>query len=467
MKKSSLYILASFFFLSQASFCQPVQNKPVIPMPIDGLIKKQQLDGIGVNVNTRSWNGKELEPALLLLLDTMKVTIWRVIVETVEKWEDVNDNKDPLTFNWPYYDSLYETPKFQKVWEMMAWLNHHGITKNLMINFMGYIPKWMGEETINPGMDEEYVEMLASFFYYAKNKKRLQFGLISPTNESDWRKEGPKLDPRHYAIVMRKLIDRMASLGMGDVQYVGPDPADMKRGIKEYIPELMKDPLIMAKMAHFGVHSYGGYYADIDSALKHSAYPHSGFWVTEWNEWRDGLDDGVVGVNDYNFAAECVNHLLDLLQHGATGMMVWEGYDSYYEHHAPSPFSYWGILAYDHQHKTYSPRKHLYAISQVSAFIKSGSWQTGNAISLDSVRVLSFYDSTSQSLVITGINRRKTPLTLEIALANLPAIHHLELYYTNEQLNFQRNTDIIVSSHHASPAIPANCIFTLKAKMVK
>jgi hypothetical protein len=50
-------------------------------------------NGIGVNANTRSWNQNELKPAIDLLLDSMNATIWRVIVETVEKWEDENDNK--------------------------------------------------------------------------------------------------------------------------------------------------------------------------------------------------------------------------------------------------------------------------------------------------------------------------------------------------------------------------------------
>ena len=103
------------------------------------------MDGIGVNANTRSWDGEELKPALDLLLDSMHAGIWRVIVETVEKWEDVNDNDDPFNFNWDYYNKLYETPKFQKAFDMIAYLNAHGITNNLMLNFMGPVPGWIGK----------------------------------------------------------------------------------------------------------------------------------------------------------------------------------------------------------------------------------------------------------------------------------------------------------------------------------
>src|SRR5215212_8351891 len=142
-----LLILATCTSLfPRLSICQTAYSNSSIPIKIDGLKRLQQIDGIGVNANTRSWNGKELEPALNLLLDSMHASIWRVIVETVEKWEDVNDNNDPFTFNWDYYNKLYETPKFQKAWDMIRYLNNRGITDKLMINFMGPVPEWMGEK---------------------------------------------------------------------------------------------------------------------------------------------------------------------------------------------------------------------------------------------------------------------------------------------------------------------------------
>src|ERR1035438_6850924 len=108
---------------------QPKNAKLEINCRLDGAIKFQELDGFGVNVNTRSWNGEELVPALSLLHDSLNATIWRVIVETVYKWEDQNDNNDPFTFNWDYYNELYETPKFQKAWNMIRFMKDHGITK--------------------------------------------------------------------------------------------------------------------------------------------------------------------------------------------------------------------------------------------------------------------------------------------------------------------------------------------------
>jgi O-glycosyl hydrolase len=468
MRKITLLItVAACIYSSPMQCIGQISKSKTINLEVDGSKRLQQFDGIGVNANTRSWNGRELEPALNLLLDSLHANIWRVIVETVEKWEDVNDNTDPVTFNWAYYNKLYETPKFQKAWDMISYLNSHGITDNLMINFMGPVPAWMGKKTITPGFEDEYVEMIASFFYYAKNTRHLKFGLVSPTNESDWHNEGPELDEKQYALVLRKLIDRMDALGMGDVRYVAPDPASMENGIRRYIPELMKDPVIMSKIAHIGLHTYGGYYANADSAIKNSSYPNTDFWITEWNAWRDGLDDGKIGVYDYKFAAESVDYLLDLLKHGAGAALAWEGYDSYYEHHAPSLFSYWGILGFDPKTKRYSPRKHFYAIQQVSKFVSPGSWQLSLSEKSGSLDVVAFGDSALKNITIVGINKSGNAITIDGDLKNLPFVERFEMYHTDSNENLHKDADIKVSANSFSCNVPASSIFTLKSSSEK
>jgi O-glycosyl hydrolase len=458
-----LYIAFIYFFHFIICYSN-VNAQSNVDIKIDAAKVLQQIDGIGVNANTRSWNGDELKPALDLLIDSMHSSIWRVIVETVEKWEDTNDNNDPFTFNWDYYNKLYSTPKFEKAWSMIEYLNKRGITENLLINFMGPVPEWMGKKTVLPAFEDEYVEMIASFFFYAKNTRKLKFGLVSPTNESDWRNEGPELDEIQYARLCRKLVDRMAALGMGDVKYVGPDPAGMGNGIKRYIPEMMKDKVLMNKVAHFGLHSYAGYYANADSALKNSPYPQSDFWITEWNAWRDGLDDGKVGVYDYAFASQSVDFMFDLLQHGATGCLAWEAYDSYYEHHAPSIFSYWGILEYHPATKKYTPRKHFYAIQQVSKFLTPGAWQIGVENKKDSLRILAFYDSATKKLIITGINNSIQPVSADVHLKNISAIDQFEFFHTSAGTNNFQHPDIKTSAQTFHVNIPAQAIFTITAK---
>ena len=94
--KGTLWFIAVFLHFALVA---NGQRRNVKVVRIDATKTFQTFDGIGVNANTRSWNEKELEPALNLLLDSMHATIWRVLVETVEKWEDVNDNNDPFTLS--------------------------------------------------------------------------------------------------------------------------------------------------------------------------------------------------------------------------------------------------------------------------------------------------------------------------------------------------------------------------------
>ena len=464
--KKTILLFAGFVFLLFIPAKTPAQAKnanPEVRFQLDGAKKFQQLDGFGVNVNTRSWTGEELKPALGLLHDSLHATIWRVIVETVYKWEDQNDNNDPFTFNWDYYNELYETPKFQKAWNMIRYMNEQGITDHLMINFMGPIPLWMGGTVVKPQYEDEYIEMLVSFFYYAIKTKHLKIGLISLMNEPDIHNEGPTVGSAQFVRLLRKLIDRMQALGMDEVRYVAPDVAGMNSGVLDYIPALMKDSVVMSRIAHFGLHSYGGNPASINTmdSLKKSIYPLSTYWMTEWNAWRDGLDDGLIGVYDYKFASDCVNYLIGHLQNGAKACLIWEGYDSYYEHHAPSTFSYWGILSYDQKNKIYSPRKHFYALQQFFKFITPGSWRVDCSTSDDSVKAVSFLDSSTKQICIAGVNNKTSPVTLKTVMANLPTYHHVELYYTDSIENVRKSPDAWVKAKTISASIPPKCIFTL------
>jgi len=466
MTSPYFFVILFIYFISASniSYSQAPSNPDKVSIQVNGAVRYQRIDGFGVNANTRAWQGKELEPALNLLIDSANATVWRVIVETVYNWEDKNDNNDPFSFNWDYYNHLYETPKYQKAWDMIAYLNKHGITKNLMINFMGPVPLWMGGKVVKEKYEDEYIEMLVSFFHYALKTKHLQIGLISIMNEPDIENEGPTVDGKQYVKLQRKFIDRMDSLGMGDIRYVAPDVAGMGNGLNSYIPELMKDPVVMSKIVHIGLHSYAGYYANVDSSLKHSKYPRTDYWMTEWNNWCNGCDDGNLGEYNYDFAAKSMGFLFEFLEHGATAGIMWEGYDSYYEHHAPSPFSYWGMLSYEPSTKTYVPRKNFYAFQQISKSVFPGSWRISVSKQSDGLIALAFYNEALKRISIVGINKSHDPVNLNGTLTNLPAVTSLEMYTTSNTENMHRNADVKVKGKVFKTTIPADCIFSFTNK---
>ena len=103
------------------------------------------MDGFGVNINTSWWlngeyrNSDVVKPAIDLLADSLGATIFRAVIEEMD-WEAVNDNEDPDTFNWDYYDAVFTSDRFQGVWNTLRYLNQKGITDGLIISFMGAPP---------------------------------------------------------------------------------------------------------------------------------------------------------------------------------------------------------------------------------------------------------------------------------------------------------------------------------------
>jgi hypothetical protein len=166
-------VLFTFLYCSLSSSPASSQN-----LVVDSSTQYQVIDGFGVNVNSLSWNGGELRPALDLLVDQLGATIFRVVFDNAD-WEATNDNSDPNVFNWDYYNGVYTSAKFEELWSTIAYLNQKGITSRLMLNFMGPVAGWMGGNRINQSAEDEWVEMIASLLDYAINTRNLQIGLLA------------------------------------------------------------------------------------------------------------------------------------------------------------------------------------------------------------------------------------------------------------------------------------------------
>ena len=113
------------YLVMQSVSCQNSDSKKSLSVEIDGSKRFQQIHGFGVSVNPEKWNESELKPALDILTDSMNFIVCNVKVEMGCGFEDLNDNSDPFSMNWDYYNKLYETPKFQKIWNTLDHLNKH------------------------------------------------------------------------------------------------------------------------------------------------------------------------------------------------------------------------------------------------------------------------------------------------------------------------------------------------------
>ena len=235
-----------------------VSNTAGMALTIDGSQTFQTIDGFGISANSLSWNNGELRPAIDKLVDEGGSTIWRVVFDMAD-WEATNDDSDPNNFNWNYYNTVYSSAKFEKLWATLAYLNQKGITGSLMLNFMGRGPTWMGGADLPTTMEDEWVETVASVAWYARNNRNIQFGLFAPNNEPDWDGiEGIRMDRWQYTRVMAKLARRLDAIGLGDLRLIGPDTAAVAAGVNDYMTSLMSEPAVMAKLDHWALHNYSG-----------------------------------------------------------------------------------------------------------------------------------------------------------------------------------------------------------------
>jgi O-glycosyl hydrolase len=441
---------------------------------INGAVTYQVIDGFGANINHRSWNNTELEPVLNALINQAGFTLFHVIFDN-NNWEAVNDNNDADVMNWTYYDSIYSAPDFQKLWGIMAYLNQQGITNGLVPDFEGPVALWMGGLSLTPGYEDEYAETIASLLVYARNTEHLQFNTVGPVNEPDITYSGINMSgPAQYVTVMQDLSQQLDNKGMSDVRFSGPDLANTSTG---WLGQIMANPALMAKYAHFGLHSYQNETGDatgVYNFIQSSAYPNTHFWMTEYNVWCPSClytTSGASGNDTWAYAQSTASYLLTLLAEGASAGIVWEGYDSeYYPFNAstggndPAQWSYWGLFAVDDINatpKTYTARKGFYTLAQIAKFVRPGAQRINVSGSVSPLTLLAFYNTNSGQLTLTGVNTTGSASSLSCALTSLPSIPSLELYYTTSTTNLCDGGPVTVNNGAFSVVIPASSVFTL------
>ena len=76
-----------------------------------------------------------------MLIDDLGATIFRLDPYGLTNWEAVNDNDDPNTMNWEYYNDRYSAPPSEPSWAAARYLNARGIRPYLTLS--GVPPEWM------------------------------------------------------------------------------------------------------------------------------------------------------------------------------------------------------------------------------------------------------------------------------------------------------------------------------------
>lgn len=463
MKRIIFSSCTALFLFINIAFAQNVT--------VDGAKKYQTIHGLGVNVNPQSWNvnPEAVKSVLDSLITGMGCTSFRLMFDDCD-WESKNDNDDPNSYNWTYYDSIYSAPRFTCVWNTVQYLNSKGIT-DITLSPNGAAPAWMGGTKLKPGAEIEYAEMVASMAYYGQKRRSpaIHFSLLSPINEtSDSGWESPIMTSNQFGIIFSSIATHLINDGIDKVGLVGPDDCG---GCPPHIQDIIANRITMSKLRYFGGHEYGNSTSASEGlidTIMNSAYKDRELIMTEVNEICNGYKcDGGSYNPDYgfnNYAGPAYKYILQHLNVGVNGIQIWEGYDSQYHHpNRRLTWSFWGIFGVsDTLHSAaYSVRPHYFVFKQLYNFVKPGYKRIDISTTLPNMTVSAFLNPSNGAIVITGKNDSDKPQMIECVLKNLPKTTTLKFYFTDASHNFIKEGDVDVSNHAFSKLIPAFCVFTL------
>jgi O-glycosyl hydrolase len=455
-----IFVSALIFVIASSCYSQNVT--------IDGAKTYQTIHGLGVNANPQSWNvnPEAVRKVLDELIDSVGCTTFRLMFDDCD-WEKVNDNDDPDTYNWNYYDSVYSAPRFTGIWDMIRYLNSKGIT-DITLSPDGAGPSWMGGTTLTMGKEMEYAEMMSSMIFYAKKRlsPAITFNLLSPINESTCGGgEGVVTTKEQFGRLYSAIATHFINDNIPDISIIGPDDC---QGWEGNFQAMLKDSITMSKVKQFGQHDYGNSIKkaqDLVTGIKNSSYPDRQAVMTEVNAVCKNCDGGVYN-KDYGFleyAGPAYQFILQDLNVGIEGIQVWEAYDSRYHHpNRTLTWSMWGIFAVNdtNQLDVYSKRTHYYVLKQLYNFVKPGFKRIDMKTNLQDMITSAFYDKASGKIVITGINNSSKAQTVNCKSVNLPKVSSFSYYYSDATHNFVKGSDVKITGQTFFKSIPPHSVFT-------
>jgi hypothetical protein len=214
---------------------------------------------------------------------------------------------------------------------------------------------------------------------------------------------------------------------------------------------MKKHPALMAKLAHFDFHNYNG---NNNGAADAVAGTGKGFWISEYATW------------DQTFR---------YLHQGAAGLLMWEAYDSVYNHAIVNgrgrdpgndslTFGDIPLLAYNKTTKVYRPRSEFYFFGQLFKWVPIGARRIYAHSGNNQVKIEAFRDSVTRRLTLVGENTSGSAQKLSIAMHNLHAPKTLHYYRTNSRRHMARGADVPVRGGSATVTVPADTTFTLTAR---
>src|SRR5436190_11522363 len=435
---------------------------------IDPAQRFQYIDGFGVNFNGTYFRDAQ-RPVIDMLIDDLGATIFRLDPYGLTNWEAVNDNDDPNTMNWEYYNDRYSMPPFEASWAAARYLNSRGIRPYLTLS--GVPLEWMMDtkgppthkvcreqpsgkpDHLKASMYDEFAETVVSLAVYARTRARIDYEYFGPVNETDcYPPEGPRIDPDEMPKVLGVIARRMRKEGLADVKLV---VAEQARIDNDYITPIMQSADLMKQVGVFSFHTYRADSVGPQVArVQASEYRNVRVWLTEYGDLGD-LDRSA--ANEWkNFSLPATHRALTALNQGASAALFWDAYDNYHEHYPR--FTFYGLVQNaDH---IYSPKKRYFAAKQLYHFVRPGAQRIGATSDAQSLLVSAFRNGATNSMTVVGVKlggSNHVQLTVPDGGTGL----RWSLYETTRELNCVRTEMLSAKSGLVEFDLPDEAVFTL------
>jgi O-glycosyl hydrolase len=398
-----------------------------------------------------------------MLIDDLGATIFRLDPYGLSNWETLNDNDDPQSMNWEYYNDRYSIPAFEASWASARYLNARGIRPFLTLS--GIAPDWMLDmRPAQPGrkppakpdhlradMYDEFAETVTSMLLYARHRARIDFEYFSPVNETDCPpREGPAVSPREFPAMLGAIERRMRKEGLGDIRLV---VADQCGQANDYFGPILAQPELMKQVGVFSLHTYGKQpLAPKVEQVRQSPFPHVPVWLTEYGDLNDIDFSAENEWNNYCLASS--ERVLRALNEGLAAGLFWDAYDNFHEH--DQRMTYYGLVKNtDH---IYSPKKRYYAARQLYRFVRPGAQRIAAETDVAGLTLSAFRDG--DSVILVGV-KRGGPDVFRVAAK---AVAAWELFETTRDRDCAKAGTFAAKSGEAEIRIPGEAVFTLVGK---
>ncbi len=432
----------------------------IVEVKVNAGKKYQEIDGFGVNINSRYWDNGKLIPVMDLLIEDLGATLYRVDIYGKSNWVDPASKKDASVLNESNYEEIYTNEVFRNGLAMARYLNKKGIEP--YITASGDVPRWMlAKDGKTLAQYEQFAEMMASFIDRAKNREKIKFKYFGPLNETDLGSpEGPTVSPDDYVKVIEVLDNKFKSRKLNDIRLVVAEQAMFNT---DYISKLFKNKKIINRLGVIGMHCYGEIskkeFSKFIKEVESGPCKDCRLWMTEYGD----LDQS--GEREWYVAWVSTVRLLNLLEAGFNGALVWDAYDNYHDH--DGAWTIYGLIR--NARRIYTPKKRYYAAKQVYRYVLPGFERVEVKFDVDDLKILGFADSKKTQITLVGINNASRDIYINCKLEGFDEriLKDKAAYYrTSESENCAKIEELGVTGPNypfdgLAVQIPAYSIFTL------